>query len=236
MRYAWDSKPLLRAVYADFYARIRAHIDPAVPGRVVEIGSCLGQIKTHWPEVTTTDILPNPDLDFVCSAYEMPFVTGTVSHLVLIDVFHHLSAPAAFFREAGRVLAPSGKVILLEPYISWCSFLIYAFFHHEDVAWRAPINRGFTPPATLEYYAAQGNATRLFFLKQIPHWPEGWTVSHAEAFCAFAYLLSGGARKPRLYPRRWLRAVQILDAWLSRWPKVLAARCLVSLQLVSPAS
>ena len=50
-----------------------------------------------------------------------PFVERSLSHLVLFDVFHHLRAPNAFLREARRVLTPSGRLILFEPYISWTS-------------------------------------------------------------------------------------------------------------------
>ncbi len=48
-RRAWDGKPLLRTIYAGFYRRILALIDPTIPGRVVEIGSGIGNLKAHLP-------------------------------------------------------------------------------------------------------------------------------------------------------------------------------------------
>src|SRR5437016_3127273 len=83
---------------------------------------------------------------------------------------------------------------LIEPDIGWSSRSVYGLLHHEPVAWRAPINRADSPPSR-DYYAAQGNATRLFFRKEIPGWPAGWKVFHAEAFSCFHYLLSGGYSK-----------------------------------------
>jgi len=229
---AWNSKPLLREIYAGFYRRIIDLIDPQIPGRIVEIGSGIGNLKTHLPKALATDLFPNPWLDVVCDGYELPFTSGSISHLVLFDVFHHLFAPAAFFKEAQRVLASSGRVILFEPYISWSSFLVYALFHHEPVAWRSPIDFAEALPRPRDYYAAQGNATRLFFRREGGGWPPGWTVFHAEAFAGFSYLLSGGFSKPALYPARWLTHLERCDQKLSRWPRFFGARCVVGMSPV----
>jgi len=226
---AWNSKPLLQEIYAGFYRRILALIEPAIPGRIVEIGSGIGNLKAHLPQVVTTDLFPNPWLDLVCDAYRLPFPDASLSHLVLFDVFHHLRAPDAFLKEARRALTPSGRVILFEPYISFSSLPIYGLLHHEPVGWRKPIDRADSPPLN-DYYAAQGNATRLFFRKEVAGWPEGWTIFHAEAFSCFHYLLSGGYSKPSLYPPRLVAALRKMDAVLSRWPGVFGGRCLVGLR------
>jgi len=228
---AWNAKPLLQQIYTGFYRRILELVNLRVPGQIVELGSGIGNLKAHLPQAITTDLFPNPWLDLVCDAYEMPFAAGSLSHLVLFDVFHHLRAPGAFLREARRVLAPGGRMILFEPYMSVCSLPVYALLHHEPVAWREPINLAeLLPPR--DYYAAQGNATRLFFRKEIPGWPEGWRLFHAEAFSCFHYLFSGGYSKPAFYPAGWLAAIRKLDAVLSRWPRIFGGRCLVGLRRV----
>jgi SAM-dependent methyltransferase len=227
---AWDAKPLLKEIYAGFYRRILTLIDPAIPGRTVEIGSGIGNLKAHLPGALATDLFPNRWLDVVCDGYELPFRQASLSHLVLFDVFHHLRTPNAFLREARRVLAPAGRLILFEPYISWSSYPVYGLLHHEPVAWRAPISRADSPARLRDYYAAQGNATRFFFRKEIPGWPECWRIFHAEAFSCFHYLLSGGYSKPAFYPACWLESLQKLEAKLSRWPRLFAGRCLVGLQ------
>lgn len=227
----WEAKPLLREIYAGFYRRILPLIDQSLPGLIVELGSGIGNLKAHLPQAVTTDLFPNPWLDMTCDAYEMPFHAGTVSHLVLFDVFHHLEAPNAFLREARRVLSPQGRVILFEPYISCSSFPVYGWLHHEPVAWRKAISRSDTLPKPHAYYAAQGNATRLFFRPEISGWPQGWKTFHAEAFAAFHYLLSGGYSKPALYPANWLNGMRCLDEQLTRWPRVFGGRCLIGLQV-----
>ena len=227
---SWESKPLLREIYASFYRRIIALIDPQLPGRVVEIGSGIGNLKTHLPGAISTDLFANPWLDLVCDGYDLPFADGSLSHLVLFDVFHHLRAPNAFLREARRALRPDGRLILFEPYVSWSSFPAYGWLHHEPAAWNRPINFTDSLPRPRDYYAAQGNATRLFFRHEVPRWPEGWNVFHARAFGSFSYLLSGGYSKPAFYPGCCLRLIQQCDEFLSRWPRLFGARCLVGLQ------
>ncbi len=53
---SWQSKPLLQQIYASFYRRIIALIDPDTSqGRIVEIGSGIGNLKTYLPRAITTD-------------------------------------------------------------------------------------------------------------------------------------------------------------------------------------
>jgi SAM-dependent methyltransferase len=226
---AWERKPLLRAIYARFYERIAALIDVTLPGFVVEIGSGIGNLKSRFPRAITTDLFSNPWLDLVCDGYELPFGDSTISHLVLFDVFHHLRAPQAFFREAQRVLTRGGRLILFEPHISVSSYPVYGLLHHEPMGLNQEISAADHLPRPRDYYAAQGNATRMFFNENGKAAPEGWTMFHCEAFAAFSYLFSGGFSKPSIYPLSTLAIAEKLDRWLSRWPRLFGARCLVGL-------
>ena len=225
----WKDKPLLRRIYAGFYDQIVSLLDPKLTGRIVEIGSGVGNLKSHLSRALSTDLFPNPWLDVLCDGYELPFIDGSVSNLILFDVFHHLRAPNAFLREARRVLTHAGRLILFEPYISWFSFPVYGLLHHEPIGARAPISFADELPRPRDYYAAQGNATRLFFRRERPEWPANWKVFHAEAFASFSYLFSGGFSKPALYPSGWLSGLQRCDKALSCWPRLFGARCLVGL-------
>lgn len=226
----WRGKPLLQKIYAGFYEKILQHIDVNAPGAVVEIGSGIGNLKAHLPRAICTDLFPNPWLDLVCDGYELPFASGSVSHLILFDVFHHLRCPRAFLNEARRVLTPQGRVILFEPFISAASYPVYGLLHHEPVVMKDPVSFAGTYPRPRDYYAAQGNATRLFFRGESRDWLSGWSVAHAEAFSAFSYLLSGGYSKPAIYPAAMLSTIRGLDAALSCCPRVFGGRCLVELR------
>lgn len=224
----WQGKPLIQEIYRGFYQQIIAQIDTALPGRVVELGSGIGNLKAHFPEALCTDLFPNPWLDLSCDAYHLPFGDSSASNLILFDVFHHLQRPIAFLKEAQRVLVPGGRVILFEPFISAASFGAYGLLHHEPVGWRSIIDPAPEPPEASRYYAAQGNATRMFFKE--PFQPKGFVRIEATAVSSFAYLFSGGLSKPAIYPRAALPLLRALDSTLSHFPKLFGARCLVVLR------
>jgi hypothetical protein len=242
-RSCWQEKPLLQRIYGEFYRQIIALIDPAIPGQIVEIGSGMGNLKHHLPEALATDLFANDWLDLVCDGYELPFATGTLSHLILFDVFHHFQAPQAFLKEACRVLVSGGRLVLFEPYISWLSYPVYGLLHHEPVAWKQPISQAPELARPRVYYAAQGNATRMFFGQTdcllSPSLPSRggkgdcrseWRIFCRKAWASFSYLLSGGFSKPALYPAAGWDLLRLLDAQLSHWPRIFGARCLIGLE------
>ena len=237
---AWAERPLLREIYAGFHQRIRAEI-PAGDGVVIEIGSGIGSFE----DAIHTDLFVRDWLDVTCSAYRLPFRDGVARAVVLFDVFHHLARPVAALVECARVLAPGGRVIIFDVYVSPASFPVY-LLHPERVRWRAPIDLSPDPPDRDEYYAGQGNATRMFFGRDLRH-PEprrrrriserasedpspspGLRMTGAEAFAAWHYLLSGGFTKPALYPRAALPFLRWLDAHLPA--RLFGGRCLVVLE------
>ena len=85
-------------------------------------------------------------------------------------------------------------------------------------------------PRPRDYYAAQGNATRLFFRGESRDWLAGWSVAHAKVFSAFSYLLSGGYSKPAMYPAAMLGTMRSFDTALSCCPSLFGGRCLVELR------
>ena len=203
-------------------------MDFSIDGKIVELGSGVGNIKSVIPQAICTDIFPNPWLDIVCNAYKMPFPNHSVSHLIIFDVFHHLERPKAFLAEARRVLIKGGYLIIFEPYISITSHIIYGSFHHEPVALKEAIDLADKPPQ-MGYYAAQGNATRLFFRHELPAWLEGWNIFYRQPIVSFSYVFSGGYSKQALYSEKMLPMMLKIDILLSPWPSLFASRCLVGL-------
>ncbi len=51
----------------------------------------------------------------VGSACELPFEAGSFDHVLVRDVIHHIEEPERLVRECLRVLAPKGRVDVLEP-------------------------------------------------------------------------------------------------------------------------
>jgi SAM-dependent methyltransferase len=236
-REAWRRKPMLREIYHGFYRQIAARIDPQVPGPVVELGSGMGCIKDIIPQCITSDLFPNPWLDRRENCYQLSFAAGTVSHLILFDVWHHLRYPGTALQEFHRVLAPGGRLILFEPAASWVGRVVYQYFHHEPVAvhdpitWEAPA--GFSP-ANCDYYAAQGSATRLFWWGEGHDRLTGWQLREVRPLTSFDYFASGGFSGPQFGGRFLHGLMQGLDFLAAPFPRACAARLLVVLQKEKP--
>jgi hypothetical protein len=228
----WARKPLLQKVYGQFYGEIARRIDDTIPGSIVELGSGMGNIKQHIPGCITTDLFTNPWLDRVENAYGLSFGDGTVSHLILFDVWHHLEFPGTALREFSRVLACRGRLIVFDPAMGLLGRFVFGCFHHEplglsdQIRWDAP--PGFSPREP-GYYAAQGNASRVFGSDGFRDQLAPWRIAEIAYFSALAYLGTGGFRGPQMYPAKLLPLLNRVDTALSRFP-ILASRMLVVLE------
>jgi hypothetical protein len=109
---------------------------------------------------------------------------------------------------------------------------VFGLFHHEplgleqDIQWRP--GDDFRPESP-GYYAAQGNASRIFIGDKFRAQLSEWQVTEVKYYSALAYLGTGGFRGPQLYPVKLLPVLNRLDAFLSKF-RVLASRMLVVLE------
>lgn len=229
---SWARKPVLRRIYRAMHEQIAGEISQ-VPGMLVELGSGIGNIKEVLPGCLRTDLFPNPWLDQIENAYRLSFADGSVSNLILFDVFHHLRYPGTALREFTRVLAPGGRVIIFEPAMGLLGRIIFGLFHHEPIALRAPIS-WHSPPGwsadAVDYYAAQGNAWRIFRRGAIGSSIEGLTLLSVRRHALLSYAASGGYSRPQLYPDALYPAMQAVDRLLDHWPAAFATRMLVTLE------
>jgi SAM-dependent methyltransferase len=229
----WNRKPLLRVLYRDFYRRIARNLSSLPESKIVELGSGLGNIHEVIPTCLRTDLFPNPWIDQVENAYRLSFADQSISDLILTDVFHHLKYPGTALQEFSRVLRKGGRVIMLEPCLSALGLLVYGALHDEPIAVRKPIEWDAPDdwsPEQIDYYAAQGNASRIFIGKQFRHKLSGWHKLKTKRFSALAYAASGGFSKPQLYPTSALPWIRKLEKILDKWPALFATRLLVVLQ------
>jgi hypothetical protein len=230
---SWNRKPVLRRAYRAFHERIAQHIDRSLAGKIVEIGSGIGNIRDVIPGCIRTDLFSNPWIDQVENVYALSFKNGECSHLILFDVFHHLRHPRTALQECRRALEHHGRVILFEPYVSLAGRVVYGPLHHEPIALGDPIvpnaPASFAPQGD-PYYAAQGNATRVFWNGEHQEILDGWEVIARERIGAWPYALTGGYSKPQLYPSSMYGVVSVIDRALALVPSLAALRTLVVLR------
>jgi SAM-dependent methyltransferase len=201
-REIWARKPALRAVYADYYSRIVAWCGA---GRTLEIGGGSGNLKALWPEAIATDLVPAPWLDVAADAEALPFRDASVTNIVGVDVLHHLPRPRRFFGEAERVLAPGGRIVLLEPAVTAGSYLFYRFLHPEPVVLGVdPLADA--PAGPRDPFDSNQAIPSLMFGRRRREFERAFpslSVVERRYLSLIAYPLSGGFRRWSLVPA-WL--------------------------------
>ena len=235
----WQRKPGLQAEYRRFYQKIALRLTDLPPGPVLECGSGIGNLKSVLPHAITSDLFPNPWLDRQENIFALSDADASLAAVVLFDVFHHLQYPGTALRELHRVLKPGGRIILFEPAVGLLGRVVLGLFHHEPLALAEPITwtapAGFDPRA-VNYYAAQGNAWRLFgrARQTTPLAEIGLRPSEVSYFPALPWLLTGGFRGPSLCPHA-LRVIPDGLEWALRMaPKLFASRMIVVLEKTEP--
>ena len=220
-RGVWERKPVLRLVYDDFYDRIAA---ACRRGRTIEIGGGIGNLKQRLTEVVATDIQSAPWLDCVADAQRLPFADACAANIVMVDVLHHLEFPLVFFREAARVLRPGGRVLMVEPAITWGSSLFYRLFHHEPVRTSADALANGSPDPRRDPYASNQAIPTLLATRDRARFHRLFPtlrIASVQWFSLAAYPLSGGFKPWSLVgdgvARRLLRIERALEPALGRY-------------------
>lgn len=215
-RFAWEKKPVLRAVYRDCYERMAALI---APGPTLEIGGGSGNFKQFAPSLTdgavvSTDIIDADWLDAICDAQALPFADGSFANIVMFDVLHHVERPRRFFEEARRVLRPGGRIVLMEPGITPVSNIFYTHFHPEPVDMSEDVLTDALPSPDRDPYDANQGIPTLLFGRQKPAFDKAFpelSLVAKHRLSLFAYPLSGGFRPWSLIPAWMVKPVLAVE-------------------------
>lgn len=222
-------KTFLRKLYADWYRGISSAI-PVGPGRVVEIGSGPGFLAEFVPGLVTSEIFPLEGVSLASTAEALPLKDGTAKAIVMVNVLHHVTEPDRFFEEASRCLRIGGVIVLLEPWVTRWSTVVYRRLHHEpfdpnQAGWRLGSGRGALSRANGALPWILLDRDHEEFAVRFP----SLAVASIEMVMPFSYLLSGGIALRALAPGWAFGAVRTIEGALRPWAGHLAmfARCIL---------
>ncbi|UCF34464.1 MAG: class I SAM-dependent methyltransferase [Phycisphaerales bacterium] len=231
----WHERPLTR----DIYRRYHLAIDSArsdVEGADVEVGAGHGSFAEFRPGTLSCDIVPCPWLHCAADAAYLPFADGSLANIIMIDVLHHVADPLRFFEEACRTLAPGGRAILLEPYVSPVSYIAWRYFHDEAINTRVnPFSPspGHVSDRGKDPWQANIAVPTLIFWR---HWatfarrfPQ-FHLSRRERFDLLVMPLSGGFERRRLIPLWSVPLARAVESCLRPLAPLMAFRCLIVLE------
>ena len=230
-RAAWDGRPLLRAIYAEWFERITQQLSRA-EGPTIELGCGIGAYKAFRAETVATDVVATPWTDAVVDAQRLPYPDSSVANLVLIDVLHHLPRPGRFLAEAERALRPGGRVVMVEPYCSPISTPLYRIFHSERTDLRVDPFGEREQSDRDPFESNQALPTLIFWrhLERFRALHPRLEVVRRERFALIAYPLSGGFSGRQLVPHRLLAVLRLAERVSRPLAPLAAFRCLVTLE------
>lgn len=205
-------------IYDEWYRYITDGI-PVGPGRVLEIGSGAGFLERYVPGLITSDVFPCPWIQLVADGRSLPFSSGSLKAVAMVDVLHHVPDSRAFLMEAQRCLRPGGRLVMIEPWVSTWSRLVYTYLHHEPFI---PDAKEWRFPSTGPLSDANGalpwiifDRDRLAFESQFSE----FEIQLVRPFMPFRYLVSGGVSMRQLMPEAAFSAWRKLESWLDPWAR-----------------
>lgn len=204
-------KKSLKQIYCENYNRYQECLSrcPSV-GKVVELGSGAGFIKTILPDVMTSDFITYPELDAVVNAEDMPFEDSSIRCFLMTNVFHHLNDSGRFLKEAYRCLVPGGRIYIIDQHVGFFSYFILKYFHAEPFDHQAPV----------ESKGENGARSWIFFKRDLKFFKKDYgelfELVKYNPHSPLRYWLSGGLKKWNLLPLFLYSPLLLLERFLLR--------------------
>ena len=219
-RHIIQEKGFLRQIYQEWYTSILEAI-PQDNGPILELGSGGGFLSDLIPGLITSEVFCCSNVSVVLDGCQLPFTDEALRAIVMTNVFHHLQHPKRFLTEASRCIQKGGAVVMIEPWVSPWSRLVYSRLHHEPFHPEAP---GWESPISGPLSGANGALPWIVFerdrAKFEQKYPE-WKIQKIKACMPFRYLISGGISLRSFMPRwlfgLWRYLENSLKPWMKTW-------------------
>ncbi len=192
-------KAFLNKIYTEWYMLIVGAL-PTTGRPVLELGSGAGFLHEIIPGLITSEIIPISQISLVLDAMALPFRDGSLGSVVMVDVLHHVPQPRLFFAEADRCLVPDGKIVMVEPWVTPWSRVVYTKLHHEPFDaeaedWEFPPGRPLSAAnGALPWIVFQRD--REIFTREFPE----LVIESIAPIMPLSYLLSGGVSMRSIMP------------------------------------
>ena len=166
----------------------------------------------------------------------LPFRQNSLGNIIFIDVLHHLANPALFLSEAQRVLQNNGRLIMLEPYISPFSYIIYNYFHHEDVDFKIDVwNRRIALNNKKKAFDGNSAIPTIMFSKEIKKFQKEFPnlkVIKKERLTFILYPLSGGFDRKSFVPASMMKYIGFIEKIFRPFGFIFALRTFVVIEKI----
>jgi SAM-dependent methyltransferase len=212
-----QSNRFLWRIYDEWYRSIAARV-PEGPGRVFEVGSGAGFLGDYVPDLIASEAFLCSGIQLVLDARKLPFASGSLKAIAMVDVLHHVPDLRDFLREAQRCLRPGGSVVMIEPWVSTWSRVIYTHLHHEPFD---PAAKEWSFPDAGPLSGANGALPWIIFERDRAAFESEFgnlEIREVRPFMPFRYLVSGGVSMRQLMPEAAFPLWRTFESWLGAWP------------------
>jgi SAM-dependent methyltransferase len=127
----------LRAYFESLYSELSDELKNAE--LILEVGAGAGVSEIFLNQkILRTDLFSFPEFGVLGDSpmENLPFKDDSFDLVFAMDAIHHSIFPLDALSECLRVISKGGTVLLVEPYVSFLSYIPYKLFHHEDTSWR----------------------------------------------------------------------------------------------------
>jgi SAM-dependent methyltransferase len=222
-------KIFLRRIYDEWYQTICSGI-PTGEGEVLELGSGAGYFQEHVPGVIRSDVFLCSNANVIADARRLPFREKCLKAIVMTNVFHHIPEVERFLAEAARCLRSGGRILMVEPWVSGWSRLVFSRLHHEPFApeaqeWKIPDSGPLSSAnGALPWMVFERDQAR--FLRDFPQ----FRILEIRPLMPFRYLVSGGVSMRTLVPPGSYGAWRMFEGALEPWMDKLAMFAYIAIE------
>ena len=231
-------KEFLKILYGLVYSEVKK------AKNILEIGSGAGISKMHLDSlnILRTDLFdfPMSEVKGGIDSHNLPFKDKTFDSSFAIDVLHHLAKPLTALNELKRVtnLEEGGRIVLIEPFVTFLSYPIYKIFHSEKTSnpWRKKYSEPFI--SEIPEDGDQALSRLLFESKEgkdllLELFPEQQFKISIKIFSIFSFFVTGGLSNPLPISPKIVKIIFKLECLLPQWLlKILGSRCIIVIESI----